>query len=84
MNKLILILMTIVIVTTGLYFIFTKNDITSVQIPPTTNEQQNTEPIVSPQQNTQIKTPTQTTTPKPVKPTTNNSGTIPQPPKFPE
>lgn len=83
MNKWLLIFIILVILGVGAYFVFKKNDTTSVQPTATTNEQQNTEPTISQQQNIQVKTP-QTITPKPTNPPTNNTEGIPQPPKLPE
>lgn len=75
MNKLLWIFLAGVVIIVGVYFMITKNN-TSNELAPTGVEQVDTKTTVSPQQNTQIKTPT--------KPETNNAGEIPQPPKLPE
>lgn len=81
MNKLAWILIIGLVTIAGVYFVVTKNN-TSNEPAPTSVEQVDTKTTVSPQQNTQIKTPSQTKTP--AKPATSNTGGIPQPPKLPE
>ncbi len=83
MNKLAWILIIGVVVIAGVYFVFMKNNNISNEPAPISAEQQDIKTTVSPPQNTQIKIPPQTKK-TPVKPTTNNTGGIPQPPKLPE
>ena len=65
----------LIVLGVGIYFVFTNNN-TSKQPTPTNTESTDIKLTVPQQQNIQTKTP--------VKPVTNNTGGILQPPKFPE
>ena len=85
MYKLLWILISGIIIVTGAYFLFFKNDNTLVPSIINNSERQDVEPTISQQQTTQVKTSPQTITPKATKPSSSsNIEGIPQPPKLPE